>query len=540
MALMQRLPRWAFPLVTALVVIALVLFLFPGRLDPSGTAAGEHATAAPTTSVERARELEAPAPPARAESAASEPAERVPASASGLRGRVVDANGAPFAGAWLWIGEARELPLPRFEFTGADGRFALERAPGPVVLSARADASRVLRRAIDVPRAGWLELGDLALDRGLALRGRVVDHHGTPLEHVEVRAHRTGSANGGIEGFVQGHRVLLDQSAATTDANGRFELAGLEPEAYDVAPEGARRDGRHFEPDHLSARLPGTEELEFRLVPDLVVRGRVLDASTGAPIARFLLDGEPVEAADGRFECVPRVRYGFSIEARGYRDWSCDETRLHDLARAGDCVVRLDPAPDVGTLALRVRDPAGAPIADASVRATSPERIDERTNAAGELVVEKLSTRAFELEVRAPGWTDARVPIQLEPGARLERTVVLRRSQAVAITILDPLGLVATRASIRVESRGAANQPYHWRYARRQGTTIWVEDVPLWTEDDFELALTDAEGRIEGLAPGRYVLHARHPGEEERAVPFEVDAEAPRELRVRFDEPAPR
>ncbi|MBK7877610.1 MAG: carboxypeptidase regulatory-like domain-containing protein [Planctomycetes bacterium] len=272
-----------------------------------------------------------------------------------------------------------------------------------------------------------------------------------------------------------------------------------------------------------------------------IVRGRVLDARSDAPVTRFELDGERVETPDGRFErSAPR---GFTIEARGYRAWTCSDAQVRELAR-DEAVVRLEPDPDVGTCVVRVRDARGAPLAGVELVSSRPVRVRERTDEHGVCVLEQLPTRAFELDVRHAGWSEARVPVRVEPGGRTERVVVLQRSAPVPVRVLDVEGGLARHASIRVECVDEPNRAGRWRPARPRADEI--DGLPFLTGDDFELALDEAEGRIEGLPPGRYVLHVTERSGVHReaplqlAVPFTAGPAEPQELVVRLDADAPR
>ncbi len=271
------------------------------------------------------------------------------------------------------------------------------------------------------------------------------------------------------------------------------------------------------------------------------VRGRVVDAETGASIPRFELDGVLVDAQDGRFAHAGRL--GFTIEARGYRAWSCSDVDAVELARA-EVLVGLARDPDVGSISILVRDDAGAPIADVELAALHPVRVSERTDARGRCELAELPPRGFELSLRAEGWSEARVDVLVEPRARTERLVVLRRSQPIALRVLDEEGRPSHTASLRVECRDEARRAGRWRPAHPRPDEL--DGVPFRTDDDGALALDGAEGRIEGLAPGRYVLHVVENGGTHRlaplhrAVPFELGGAPPAELVVRFDEPAPR
>jgi hypothetical protein len=370
---------------------------------------------------------------------------------------------------------------------------------------------------------------------GLVLRGHVLDHRERPRAGVRITASRTGSAGG------EGALVR-----AVTDLAGRFELEGLHATPHDVVPEPLAFERVRFEPERHAALRPHARdagaELVFRLVPEVLVRGFVRDATTGAPVTRFFVDTTPTQSPDGAFECVPRLGSGFAIEARGYRAWACTEDAMLELARAGTCTVELQPDPDVGTLRIVVRDPEGAPVGGAHVQSFGATAVVERTDAQGRLELAGVRAGGFELQVWADGFTEVREELALERGATVERAFELRRAAPVALRVLDPLGRVAERAVIHVRSESGKPLPWRWSYARSQPTVGWSESAAMTTDSERQLALSDAEGRIAGLPPGRYVLHVAHLGAEDRDVPFEVDATVGRSLEVRFDvdPPPPR
>jgi protocatechuate 3,4-dioxygenase beta subunit len=123
-----------------------------------------------------------------------------------LRGRVVDANGQPLAGinAGLtgWTGNSQRLAewtknnaeperIDQKATTGPDGVFTFRCwPPPPFQFSLRLQGSSVAtwsQRWTQWEPGGTTDLGDVKLERGTLLRGRVVDSVGAPVAKVEVR-----------------------------------------------------------------------------------------------------------------------------------------------------------------------------------------------------------------------------------------------------------------------------------------------------------------------------------------------------------------
>ncbi|HEX5050900.1 MAG TPA: sigma-70 family RNA polymerase sigma factor [Planctomycetota bacterium] len=182
-------------------------------------------------------------------------AEPRPAQAT-VRGRCVDASGAPLAGCRvIWNG----MPNNSDEFeqwvrrhydpqwqnpaavqTSADGRFEFHFVPHEplrFVLSVQHEGrvamraswqSRLYGEGID-PGA-VIELGDLALLPGVQARGRVADDTGAPVAGASVTLSRARRNEG-----PQANAIEAD--AVCTDANGLFVAAMLAPGSYLVSIE---------------------------------------------------------------------------------------------------------------------------------------------------------------------------------------------------------------------------------------------------------------------------------------------------------------
>ena len=180
----------------------------PGTAAPAGAAAVSeqgslHAPRPAEAGGERSELAPAPEAPAQASQSAAATAE---AGTVAVQGRVVDETGAPVGGARVLaaggnsglhlIGDfaldargAGSMPwLKRSETTsGADGRFTLHGLrPGNLRLAVRGPgfAPRDDERAL--PSGASFDLGDIELEPGVYVAGKVVDARGRAVEGAQV------------------------------------------------------------------------------------------------------------------------------------------------------------------------------------------------------------------------------------------------------------------------------------------------------------------------------------------------------------------
>jgi protocatechuate 3,4-dioxygenase beta subunit len=229
--------------------------------------------------VERAAQ---PAPAVRLEGGAAAK------EAAGLSGRVVGPDGRPVQGAKVFAGPAGDfnfLPLDTVDqrlmtgakrsdaVTDAEGRFQLGLGGETHVrLAVRAsgfaplDAERTLAR-------GERDLGDVALEQGVVLEGRVIDQTGRPVAEAQIHS-RPRSAGFTMEmAGVRGRPPL-----ATTDAGGRFRIDMLASGPWRMLVSSEEHPDKTFDGE---SERPGavTRNLEFALEEGAQIAGRV----TGAP-----------------------------------------------------------------------------------------------------------------------------------------------------------------------------------------------------------------------------------------------------------------
>ncbi|HEX6884029.1 MAG TPA: sigma-70 family RNA polymerase sigma factor [Planctomycetota bacterium] len=301
------------------------------------------------------------------------------------RGRVIDADGAPVAGASVGAGSLADGMDARAATTGADGRFELTdlridlrhsllvRAPG--------HACAVFDfpvREFEVPE---IDLGDLALEPSTHVSGRLTDLAGRPLEGLLVGASIEplardvlGPLEGG-EGYLSRGGLGTGAIQAPTDADGRFAFAGLpagrwtltaEPKGYltsaqvelDVTP-GERRAGVELALDTGLSITGFVTDEEGRPLPGLVV-----DIYPEGSDERLVYD---LAREDGSFACrgLEPGRYRVSSDGRSLLGDS-DRARSERVCGAGEGDVRLRLGRAV-RMRVRVVDRLGAPLPGAMV-----------------------------------------------------------------------------------------------------------------------------------------------------------------------------
>jgi len=196
-----------------------------------------------------------------------------------LRGRILTSeSNQPVAGAKLYIephfGAFRLIlndgsetkPTPK-AVTGADGRFEIRDVePGRNWdLRVEAPARRQVKSNLTrMTRGEEREMGDIAMDQGAAVEGRVTDAAGSPISGAFVNARPAPKEGPGVVFSMSS--VGPQEFEAVTDASGRYKLDGLPAEEpYIVLGSAEARVSSKSQP--FTPRL-GTPTL----APDLVLR----------------------------------------------------------------------------------------------------------------------------------------------------------------------------------------------------------------------------------------------------------------------------
>jgi protocatechuate 3,4-dioxygenase beta subunit len=217
-----------------------------------------------------------------------------------MRGRVVDKFQRPVAGATVWLdfGRGGRGGGPGGGFGGQGGR--QRRVPDPVTtdqegrFAFQGQAFRNLRVSLQVAHdkhapgtfdkdvgnvTAEVELGDLVLQNGGEIRGRVTDLEGNGIPAAEVRL---SAENGNAMRFVRDRERMLP--SLQTDTNGYFRRLHVAAGDWSVtATAKAHTEGRS--PTFAVEEDQAVDIEDIRLGPGYEITGTVRDAR-GQPIAK--------------------------------------------------------------------------------------------------------------------------------------------------------------------------------------------------------------------------------------------------------------
>ncbi|WP_337176000.1 sigma-70 family RNA polymerase sigma factor [Paludisphaera sp.] len=379
--------------------------------------------------------------------------------------RAVDEEGAPVADFpfYLWLlkkdgrrGEVNYWSRLHEGRTGPDGVAVFDWLPGRSkgTLTFWPNGDGIAHRRVSV-EPGQAE-AVARLIRNVPIRGRVTLPDGSPAGGVKVEADGSGAMDHG-------------RGSAVTAADGRYEMAVPPDEVYAVHVEAPGRAA--------TARMdvvvrPGRPvgDVDFRLMGGTLVKGRV----TIGP------DHHPADGVNVRVEQAGRLD---PDEHRGLGDWAAREVSWSIFAMTdhlGRYEARLAPGkytllspsyrerveievadepelvrdfhlprPNLGPVAGRVVDPAGKPVADASVEfapvAIDGVRVSATTDADGQFATERRLVRTFVRAMSPDGGQGALVEIDPDDA---ELALVLAPTATAAGRLLDEKGEPARREKL--------------------------------------------------------------------------------------------
>ena len=490
---------------------------------------------------------------------ATEPAERVtvakedPAMAR-LSGRCVDAAGAPLAGCTValsgwssgreaeaqWLRDHEALPkpmdLPRV-VTKEDGRFSFSFVPPPPfqfsLECARDDMGTVGGRFRSVAQGAVMDVGDVRMERGALVHGRVVDQRSQPLVDAQVMFERVRALSdfAASRGTFspRSHEVAVtraDGSFRTENAllHGRYRISAAQ--TFDVSPNEIELTATSVEPITIVVQLPE---------PTIGIRGVVTD-ETGLPVvgARVAANGDDARliaaassAGDGSFELQqPKLapnEVALVVDARGFEvaksdakvAWGAAGVALRVRRCAALTVRAIDrdgqPVPRYQVRAIPFGKAAWSPLA-ADVRKRGPFEggvavIDGVRNGPHLLVVEFATETAFARVLRE---------FVMAPNTVVE--VVAGPPVARAVRVVDASGAAVASAAVRLCDAGSrdfanAQQVFAW--------DMWIRNAQSLRALLVDEAKTDAEGRVvlRGEPSASYWLDLPGPGHVAQRVP---------------------
>jgi protocatechuate 3,4-dioxygenase beta subunit len=307
------------PVATLTRGVLTTMFFAPWKLVLVGAlAAGLAATGALAflRAADEAREMSKDRVPEPAPRVALRPKEApapAPAKSITVRGRVLDPDGAPKAGAKVWLAyQSVDWTAPTSESrvratAGADGRFEF------TVGTADPEVTSALRMTSGMPGGlgaiqivataegfgpGWTDLSSAKGDSELRLAsddvpisGRLVTLEGRPVFGITVRALSVTDPNNGYQLFGGAGGIF---QPATTDRDGRFRMKGIGSDRTAILGIIGLPLAREFVQVTTATTSKTTNmrgisaygaKFEHPCKPGKTITGTVRDIDTGAPVA---------------------------------------------------------------------------------------------------------------------------------------------------------------------------------------------------------------------------------------------------------------
>ncbi len=372
--------------------------------------------------------------------------------------------------------------------TTSQGTLRIPARFGSYLVAVRAEGFAAARREVVRPVGEALTQLRVSLGAGQSLHGRTLQkgsHAEVPqVEVALVRLSR--NAQGG------GDSPAEETVYGTSDARGRFEIAGLELGPYEL---------RASAPGHAvlerEVMIPRTDELALELVAAATVSGRVIDSKgKGAPSAEVEFVGGTSGARVIRVTAGPSGDFAAELAAGTYRAGAKAEGEVgsaeHELMLiAGrtldNVVIRLGQGGSITGL-VKAKT-TGAPISDAYV-ALSPFAGDGDLGRAytavdGTFAIRPLVTGVYDVEAYAEGFS----PL-------IRRGVTLFSGQEFPLVLeLDGTGAVEGRV------HDSAGQPVAGAVVQggrlQGGPFIWGSAGQVRTQPDGSFRLSGLEvGRV--------------------------------------------
>ena len=413
-----------------------------------------------------------------------------------IRGRVVDANGAPLEGVGVqldWrttmgivsqgdpdalVSRVETDPLGEFEMTVANpSRYSLRLAKGGYLPR---------QEAVEVLESPVTHLEDFAMEFAMVLEGRVLDERGAGIAGVTL--FQPMDSGQGV--------VIMDDGAMSlgqTDADGSFRLDTLAPGPWRILaqhdgfrdrvftgelPAGMRASGLMWTlPDGLALRgrvanLPADAPENMVVKADLQGGYQQADALGGSTENLFLRPSQANLQADGTFELVglhpeKSYRLGLYEETEATSFWLDPNTMLTDPvtvpSNAGQ--VELVWAPKASLRLQVVNADTNEPVTSYRLHPSDWELLGalgdaqpvERPKGLAEIEGLPASQSGFDLTIQAEGYDEHVVSqVRLRKGQVTDLGVIaLQPAQLCQILVVEAAtGEPIKRASVRISKAG--------------------------------------------------------------------------------------
>lgn len=463
-----------------------------------------------------------------------------------VTGTVFGPDGSPVAGAAVGISRGSRPSGKGTVVTREDGRFELQHPPkGRNYLWTHRRGFAVDRQRIYPTAAGKKVDLQVFLQRGHFVAGRVTDTGGQPVAGARLYA-------------------VLDRDAwlrvdVTTGADGRYRLEDLPAQEQQQSQQQSQQQAQRGRPQEglwLYVSAPGyvtqnkpdlvldSENIDIVLERSMVLRGRVVDGRTGAPLQDFRIRilksskggvgmpwvgrGQRFQNTDGYWETGrQRIEAGSTFDLEAIADGYAP-TVLKEVTATADMAPEatlFKLFPGVSVTGQVLDNATGRPVAGAKISLLRPgqgrgrsRRADnsQRTGAEGTFLFEQVAPGSLLLKIQQTDRPPClHGPLIVPEAGTIDRVIVLAGGGGrIEGTLMGPDNkpLENVRVTLTPGSMG--------RYQLRLQTRT---------------TRTDGNGafHFEGLVNTDYVLYASSEGADGATLVFRSG------VRVRGDGPTP-
>ncbi|MFL6200616.1 MAG: carboxypeptidase regulatory-like domain-containing protein, partial [Thermoanaerobaculia bacterium] len=329
-----------------------------------------------------------------------------------LEGRVVDADGAPVAGARVSVSGDRPDAEAR---TGTDGGYRFPRVlPGRQRLEVRHADFGLAVEMVEV--AGPRTRFDVRMPLATIVQGRILGRDGSPVAAPSLR--------------------VDDEPPVEVDAEGRFRFS-LSPGEHEVRAEAPDRA-----PDERRVTAAGDPiDLDLELGRPGAIAGRIADVAAREYVSLGLQDGSRESSAEaradeqGRFQLTGVAAGAWTLMATDSLGRTIErQVQVEEGRETAVPEMRFPPLPAIRG---RVLDPEGSPIPGASL-SFEQEREQERlrvwavADTQGRFAT-RLTDGTWTLRAEPNGFAPAMATVAVEGGAPVD-VPELRLARGVALS----------------------------------------------------------------------------------------------------------
>jgi protocatechuate 3,4-dioxygenase beta subunit len=293
-------------------------------------------------------------------------------------------------------------------------------------------------------------------------------------------------------------------SSATTDAQGNYALANVDPGGYTVSAAKTGYQGASTSVT-VTAGQTATANLPLTLLATTgTIAGRVTDASNSQPIAGATVTTLPATAtlttdAQGNYTIPNVAPGGYTVNAAksGYQNGSASATVV--AGQTATANMAITPLPTTGTISGRVTDASNSqPIAGATV-STQPATASVTTDAQGNYTISNVAPDGYTVNAAKSGYQNGSASATVVAGQIATANI--------ALTLLPITGTIVGT----VTDAGNGQQ---------------VSGATVTTQPTSATVTTDAQGHytIASVSPGSYTVTAAKNGYQSGSAAASVTA----------------